>query len=79
MPKYYIALIDNNNLPFGYGTPANTVTVQLRVSANSLAPYAWQYVGLRTTTKKALKKTRKQWLHVINAKYSKAFNNIIID
>jgi len=81
MKNYHVALIDNDNLPYGYnsGRASNTVTVQLRESKDCLAPYIWQYIGERCVTKKSIREKKSEWLTMINATYNKSFTALRID
>ena len=55
------------------------VIVQMRRDVDCLDPETWRYLGIRNTTKKAVKHNRADLLSRINAGYDNHFTRITID
>jgi len=55
MKAYHIGLEDAGKRPYGYTQKPGLLIVHAEKSIDNLPPYLWEYLGIRETTKKALK------------------------
>lgn len=69
---YHVALVKDYHRP-------KHVIVQLRQSIDCLSCEAWEYLGIRETTKRELRANKAHILTWINGRFSRNFTRITID